>query len=185
VIHLVFNRPSGHLKIFRDDGSPWDTIDAGGDAWGSTPQAAPYGFYYPIRPGHYVLQAPLRNAPPLEAEGAWKIPVVDIDAGVVTALVNAGRAAAAGPEFAIGHITLPVGNLARDGRTEVLIHGGGSNLRKHGLDPFGAFQKLTKTHGCTRVHNADLARLAAFVQGALDGNTIVYSVVGDPITLPY
>jgi hypothetical protein len=185
MIHFVFNRPSGHLKVFRDDGSVWDTIEAGGDAWGSTPSAAPYGFYYPVRPGHYVLQAPLANVPPIVAEGAWKIPVVDIDAATLRLLVDAGRATAAGTDYAIGEIALPVGNLARDGRTEILIHGGGSNLPKHGLDPFAPFQKLTKTHGCTRVHNADLARLVALVRQSIANNTFVYSIAGDPIKLPY
>lgn len=185
MIHLVFNRPSGHLKVFNEDGSVWDTIDAGGDAWGSTPAAAPYGHFYPIRPGHYMLQQPIANAPPIDAEGAWKIPVVDIDAATANTLIQAGKAALAGTQYDIGGITFPIGNLERDARTEILIHGGGSNLRPRGMDPMDPFQKLCKTHGCTRLHNADLARLARFVQQAIGGNTMVYSVAGDPIVLPY
>ena len=34
MIHLVFNRPSGKLKVYKADKSLWGELDAGGDTWG-------------------------------------------------------------------------------------------------------------------------------------------------------
>jgi hypothetical protein len=186
MIHLVFNRPTGKLKVFEPNGSLWDVIDAAGDAWGDGVAGhAPYGHDYPIPPGHYALQSPQSIAPPLVSEGAWQIPVTDISTATLANLVNAHRASEAGTQVLIAGIALPIGELGQHGRDGVMLHGGGSNLANLDppQDPLAPFQQLCKTHGCTRLHNADLARLVAFLQPLMSGNTAVYTVVGEPLKL--
>jgi hypothetical protein len=186
MIHLVFNRPTGKMKIFERDGSLWDIIDAGGDAWGDGVLAdAPYGHDYPIPPGHYALQQPQPIAPALASEGAWQIPVTDLSTQALTKLVAAHIASESGTDVTIGGVSLPIGGLARHGRDGVMLHGGGSNLANLNppQNPLEPFQPLCKTFGCTRLHNADLGRLAMFLQPLVNDNTVVYSVIGDPIKL--
>jgi hypothetical protein len=84
-----------------------------------------------------------------------------------------------GPNLVIGGISQPLGQLAKFARSAIMIHGGGSD----DPDPLEDYQPLCKTEGCTRLHNADLARVVAFLSPLADGNTIVYTIVGAPLPL--
>lgn len=180
MIHLVFNRPTGKLKIFKSDGSLWDVLDAGGDAWGDgDPADGPYGHLWPCPPGHYVLDAPESLSPPTAAEGSWQIPVVDMPGAVAERLVAAGHAVRDGGSLVMGGISQPLGQLEKFSRSAIMVHGGGSN----DPDPLADYQPLCKTNGCTRVHNADLKRVVAFLAPLFDGNTVVYTIVGVPLPL--
>jgi hypothetical protein len=66
-----------------------------------------------------------------------------------------------------------------------MLHGGGSNLAMLSppQDPLAPMQALCKTYGCTRMHNGDLVDLMTYLGPRFHGNTIVYSVVGDPLKL--
>ncbi|HEX3549623.1 MAG TPA: L,D-transpeptidase family protein [Candidatus Elarobacter sp.] len=182
MVHLVFNRPTGKLKIYAADGSLWDVIDAGGDAWGDPN----YGSNGPMPPGHYVLGAPQRFAP-IVSEGAGQIPVADIDAAATSALVNGGKASVVDGGLTIGGIIAQTGQLAAFSRSAIMLHGGGSNLATLDppQDPLAPYQQLCKTEGCTRLHNADAARLADFLDANAAGNTVVYTALGRPLTLPF
>jgi hypothetical protein len=192
MVHLIFNRPSGNLKVYEPDKSLWDTLAAGGDAVGSDPAQAPWGLYYPCPPGHYVLSAGIRNVPDAAnpdlviEEGPYRIPVSDMDAATLATLTAAGDASGAGSAVQIGGITLPIGGIAANGRDGILLHGGGTYL--HGLTPpedQAPFQPLCKTEGCTRLHNADLIRLVGYLAPLFAGNTVVYSIFGNPLPLPH
>src|ERR1700680_339499 len=104
MIHLVFNRPTGKMKIYDGDGSVWDMIDAGGDAWGAAPNNQ-WGHDAPMPPGHYKIGAPQGINPSSRAEGDAQIPVLDLDEKTLQALVTAGRASENGTEVTIGGIT--------------------------------------------------------------------------------
>ncbi len=194
MIHVIFNRPGGTLKIFQDDGSLWATIDAGGDAWGNygvsddaTPPSPPYGHACWLPQGHYVLGPPETLAPPIASEGPAQIPVLDISTATMEELLQAGKASASPTGYVIGGIHLPAGQLARYGnRRGLLLHGGGSNLAKlkPPQDPLANDQALCRTFGCTRLHNGDLNDLVAFLRPLLNGNTVIFSAVGDPKPLP-
>ncbi len=133
----------------------------------------------PSPPGHYLLAAPQSIAPPSAAEGAWQIPVGDLPSATASALINAGDATQAGPNLVIGGISQPLGQLAALGRGGIMIHGGGSN----DPDPLADYQPLCKTEGCTRLHNADLARVVAYLSPLYGGNTVVYTIAGAPLPL--
>lgn len=178
MIHLVFNRPSGHLKIYDSDSTLWDTIEAAGDAWGSGSDL-PYGHDCPMPPGHYRLQNCEPIAPPIRSEGGGQIAVTDLDPVTLTELTNAGHVIMSGEGCTIGGILAPLGGMAKYARAAIMIHGGGSNAP----DPFAPFQVLCKTEGCTRVHNADLTRLMRFFSDRASSNTFIYTAVGDPIHL--
>jgi len=178
LIHLIFNRPTGRMKIYDADGHLWDMIDAGGDAWGAAPENQ-WGHDAPMPPGHYKLGAPQSIAPPSNAEGDTQIPVLDLDQVTLSALVTAGRASESGLEVTIGGITAPIGGMTQFSRDGIMIHGGGSNDPQ----PLESFQPLCKTEGCTRVHNADLDRLTAFVNERMNGNIVIYTAIGSPLTL--
>ena len=181
MIHIVFNRPAGKLKVFGP-GAALPDFDAGGDAVTDGITAdGPYGHLWPTPPGHYVLKAPEALTPRLVAEGAWQIPVDDISDATVTLLVAAGDAERSATGAVIGGIDLPLGQLARFGRSAILIHGGGSALGNPAC--FAGSQPLCKTEGCTRMHNADLAALVAYLQPRVAGNTVVYSIFGSPLVL--
>ena len=184
MIHIVFERPLERLKVFLNDGSLWDSIEASGDAWGDG-TSGPYGHDYPIAPGHYCVTAVDPIDPAIVSEGAGQIEVHDIGPATLSLLEGAGKAISAGSNVDIGGIGLPVGGLARYSREGIMIHGGGSNLVEHGLNPLAPDQPLCKTEGCTRVHNADLARLMTLLNEEMSDNTVVYSVIGDPTPLPY
>jgi hypothetical protein len=180
MVHLVFNRPTGKLKIFGADKSLWDVLDAGGDTWGDGNVAdGPYGHQWPCPPGHYVLEPAQSIAPASAAEGAWQIPVADMPSAVATRLVGAHDAMQDGANVEIGGMSLPLGQLAKYGRSAIMIHGGGSN----DPDPLADYQPLCKTEGCTRMHNADLKRVVAYLSPLFGGNTIVYTIVGAPLPL--
>lgn len=180
MIHLIFNRPTGKMKVFEPDRSLWDVIDGGGDAWGDGVDAdRPYGYKWPCPPGHYILDVPQSITPPIPSEGSWQIPVLDMPSSDVTTLLAAHDASQQGSNLSVGGVALPLGQLAYYGRSAIMIHGGGSNLQ----NPYADYQELCKTEGCTRLHNADLARLARYLLANADGNTVVYSIVGDPLPL--
>lgn len=180
MIHLVFNRPSGKLKVYKADKSLWGELDAGGDTWGDgNPADGPYGHLWPCPPGHYLLEAPQVIAPPSAAEGAWQMPVVDLPSATIARLVQAHDATQSGPDLTVGGLTQPVGQLAKYGRSAIMIHGGGSN----DPDPLADYQPLCKTDGCTRLHNADLKRLVAFLSPLFADNTVVYTIAGAPLPL--
>ncbi len=180
MIHLVFDRPTGKLKLFKPDRSLWGTLDAGGDAWGDgTIADGPYGHLWPCPPGHYVLEAPQSIAPPSAAEGAWQMPVADMPSAVADRLVEAHDAARDGSSLTIGGISQPIGQLAKYARSAIMIHGGGSN----DPDPLADYQPLCKTDGCTRLHNADLERVVTFLSPLFGDNTVVYTIAGTPLPL--
>jgi len=169
------------MKVFADDGSLWDSFDAGGDAWGDPN----YGFEGPMPPGHFILGASQRFAP-IASEGIGQIPVSDMNDVTRAALIKDGKATAGTASIVtIGQLSLPTGQLSAFNRSAVMLHGGGSNLA--GLNPpqnpLAPFQQLCKTEGCTRLHNADWARLADFIDGHIGVNTVVYSAVGHPLSL--
>jgi hypothetical protein len=184
MIHLVFNRPTGKLKTFTPEGSLRSTIDATGDAWGDGAHA-PYGHNYPIPPGHYRITSHERFPSPIVSEGPGQIYVADIDDATLATLVGAKKASMAGQQVTIGGVSLAIGNLAKYGRSEIMLHGGGSNLAQlsPAEDPLAPMQALCKTHGCTRLHNGDLLDLMLYLGPLYTGHTVVYSVVGDPLKL--
>lgn len=189
MIHLVFSRQSRQLKVFSSDGSLWKSFEASGAATGPDQSGdrddPPYGFKYPIEPGHYVLEAPEPVPDDDDArrsQGRWHFPIDDLTDNVVEVLVNAHRAKRVGDKLEIGGALLKTGGLERWGRSEILIHGGGWNLgSRHSQDPH---QTLCRTHGCTRMHNDDLETLVMFLRPKMpplsDGNTVVFSALGDP-----
>ncbi len=186
MIHILFDRPTQALKVFGADKALWNQFDASGDAWGDG-MSAPYGFDYPIPPGHYMLMCSQSISPPLASEGAAQVPVVDIDLLTATELIAAGDAVLTSTALAIGTASLPTGGLQSCKRSGIMIHGGGSNLTKMSPpeDPFAPKQRLCKTHGCTRMHNADLGNLIAYLTPLFSANHVVFSVLGDPAPLPF
>ncbi len=180
MVHLVFNRPTGKLKVFGADGSLWGTLDAGGDSvTDGNPADGPYGHLWPCPPGHYVLSPPQRNDPAIVSEGAWQIPVNDMSHTAAQNILNAHHATQDGPNLLISGVSLPLGQLAQYGRAAIMLHGGGSALP----DPFADYQTLCRTEGCTRLHNADLQRLVTYLSPLYNGNTVVYTIVGAPLPL--
>lgn len=180
MLELIFNRPTNHLKVNQSgEQSPLFVFEASGDAWGNGGPNAPYGHDCSIAPGHYVLTRVEHIDPPIASEGAGQIYVSDVDAATVAALVRAGKAEQQDDgQATIAGITLPIGNLARYGRSEVMLHGGGSNLGVPAC--FADFQELCKTFGCTRLHNANLKTLMGLVSEALqNGQHVLFIVVGD------
>jgi hypothetical protein len=193
MIHFVHTRPTNMLKIFGPGSGQLQTFQAGSDAWGNygssedgQPPQPPWGHSCRIPPGHYVLQNAVTFVTPIPKEGAGQIEILDIDDATLATLTNAGKAEKSTqngtPSAIIGEINLPLGQFARFGhRDGLMIHAGGTNLGAHFDDPN---QRLLRTYGCVRVHNANLPRLIAFVQQNAGDQTIVYSACGDPAPLP-
>ena len=186
MIHLLFDRPTGRLKVYDALGVLWLTFVAGGDAWGNygisdddTPPSPPYGHACWCPPGHYRLDLVQYFDPPIASEGFGQIPVLDLDVDTLALLQNSGRATVSGTTADIGGITLPFGQLAKQGRSAIMIHCGGSNAP----DPFADDQGLYRTFGCTRMLNEDWKTLAAWLVPQYQDNTIIYSIVGDPLPL--
>jgi len=193
MIHCVFDRPNGMLKVFAPTGGAVrGEFAATGDAWGRTsnPDDGPHGHFWPIPTGHYVLAQweswGTRGA--VTSEGYGQIYLFDLDDATKQKLVDAGLCKVQGDYLVIGGIALPRGGLAAWGRSEIMVHGGGSNLGDPGC--YAPMQQLCSTDGCTRVHNADWPKLVndlagtslSFPPAAASGTlpeTVVYSVVGD------
>lgn len=193
MIHFIHNRPTNTLKVFGPGAGQPQTFEAGSDAWGnygrsedSLPPQPPWGHSCRIPPGHYVLDNPQVFSTPISGEGAGQISILDISPQVIANLVDASLATktnTGGTAGAvIGGIDLPLNQLMAWGnRQGLLIHGGGTNLGSHFND---ANQRLLRTYGCVRVHNADLTTLIGFVKQNLANETIVYTAYGDPAPLP-
>jgi hypothetical protein len=185
MIHLIFGRPAAWLKVYTALGALYATYDAGGDAWGNYGVSdnggplPPYGYDCWCPPGHFKLDVPQFFDLPVASEGYGQIPVLDIDADTLAKLSASGHAVVNGLNVDIGGTALLVGQLARYRRSAIMIHGGGSN------DPYPLAddQPLCRTYGCTRMHNADWKALAAWLQPQYDGNTVIFSIIGDPVAL--
>lgn len=178
MIHIVFNRPTGAFKVFEDALLRFQ-FQASGDAWGDG-VSGPYGHDYPIAPGHYALTRVERLNPALASEGPGQIYVADLNDAAIAALINFGKAQACNDKLSVGAIVLPTGQLAHFNRSEVMLHGGGTNLGVPAC--FADYQELCKTFGCTRLHNADLRKLMDYLEPILSSGSqhVVYSVIGDP-----
>jgi len=193
VIHFVHNRPTNQLKVSGPGNGQLQTFDAGSDAWGnygvsedSQPAQPPWGHSCRIPPGHYVLADPLTFTTPISGEGSGQISILDMTDATLATLIAAGLATSSNTGgvagAVIGQIDLPLRQLyAYGNRQGLLIHGGGSNLGSHFND---ANQRLLRTYGCVRVHNASLVTLLTFVKQNLGNETIVYTAYGDPAPLP-
>jgi hypothetical protein len=187
MIHLVFDRPEQRLKLFTHGIAPaHHVIAASGAAWGNIPGnggSPPYGHDCCIAPGHYKLTRVERFDPPVPSEGAGQVYVEDLAGADYFAMAKAGKVKGGAGGWAIGGITLAVGELAKYGRAEVMIHGGGSNLGVPAC--YAPRQPLLRTFGCTRVHNADLTMLMDYLEPILaSGNQLViFSCVGDPASV--
>ncbi|MGA8574172.1 MAG: hypothetical protein WB609_00595 [Candidatus Cybelea sp.] len=191
MIHCVFDRPGGLVKVFAPSGGGLrSSFAATGDAWGrsSNPNDGPHGHFWPVATGHYMLTQweSWGMAGRVASEGYGQIYVADLDDATKQRLMEAGLCTVQGDYLVIGGIALPRGGLAAWGRSEIMIHGGGSNAP----DPFAAIQPLCSTDGCTRVRNQDWPVLVndlagttlSFPPAAGSGSfpeTVVYSVVGD------
>jgi hypothetical protein len=188
VIHCVFDRPSGVLKTFAPSGTI--QMQATGDAWGrsSNPNDGPHGHFWPIPAGHYRLTQweSWGTSGAVSSEGYGQIYVEDLDDATKQKLINAHLCTVQGETLVIGAIALPRGGLAANGRSEIMIHGGGSNAPQ----PLAPTQPLCATDGCTRVHNKDWPTLVnaltgthlSFPPAAASGTfpeIVVYTVVGN------
>jgi len=175
VIHVVFDRPNATILAYDSFGSLYGGWPAGGDAWGGPG----YGVDGVMPPGHYKLEPPQFFNPPINSEGYGQIQVMDLDVDTLSAISKAGRAVVNGTSADIGGITLPLGQLAAYNRSEIMIHCGGSNSP----NPLADDQGLYKTEGCTRMLNKDWKTLANWLAPQYDGNHVIYSAIGDPVTL--
>jgi len=182
MIHLVFNRPDAILKVYDSLGQLYAEYTAQGDAWGNHDGDGgppPYGTNCWCPPGHYRLDSPQFFDPPIISEGYGQIPVQDVDVDTLSELVSSGRATANGSSADIGGVDLPISQLAKYGRSAIMIHGGGSNA-PHPLDDQ---QQLCRTEGCTRLFNGEWKVLAHWLDPQYNGNHVIFSVLGDPQTL--
>jgi hypothetical protein len=177
MLHIVFDRPTGKLKVGTA------VFDASGSAWGDGGANAPYGFECQIAPGHYKLTIVQYIDPAIPSEGAAQIYVEDLTEADVAELVAAGDAKLAEYEaVTINGETLAIGNLAKYGRSEIMIHGGGSNLGVPAC--YALNQPLCRTYGCTRTHNGDLASLCEKLAPLVGSEHVIFTVVGDSPALP-
>jgi hypothetical protein len=182
MIHVVADRPNQKIKLY-DVAGLIATYTGNGDAWGNhpgNPGDPPYGLDCWCPPGHYLLQAPQFFPTPIPSEGFGQIPVVDIDDATLRTLISGAKAKLnANGTYTIGGIDLSINQLSRYNRSAIMLHGGGSNA----VDPYADYQTQCATEGCERMYNAEWKKLAGFLAANQAGNTIVYSVVGDPVTL--
>jgi hypothetical protein len=95
MIHCVFDRPGGMLKVFAaSGGTVKSNFAATGDAWGRTsnPNDGPHGHFWPIATGHYVLtqwESWGMNGR-VASEGCGQIYVADLDDATKQRLINDG-----------------------------------------------------------------------------------------------
>ena len=185
MIHVVFERRLERLAVFGPDGRLWHAIPAVGDAPRHGTRA-PYGPGFPIAPGHYRLVGRVEHDPATPEDGPGIIPVDDLDTTLLQRLVESGRARMRGGGVEIARLPGAVGGLAQYGRTGVVIRGGGPSLA-HGTppeDPLAPFQRLTRSDGGVRAHNADLARIIMILGPEFDRQkTVVFTVLGEPALL--
>lgn len=183
-MHLIFNRPENKLKVFVS-GIQRYVFEANGSAWGDGGPNAPYGHDCQISPGHYKLTQVERIDPPIASEGAGQIYVADLTGQDYFRLAPSGKVkTVSATVWNIGGLALPVGMLAKYDRSEVMLHGGGSNLGEPAC--FEPMQPLCRTYGCTRLHNADLATLMDLLKPifAAQNQYVILSVAGDSPELP-
>jgi hypothetical protein len=177
VIVTAFDRPTGKLKVSEFGFA----FDASGSAWGDGNGPA-YGTDCQIAPGHYKLTRVEYFPEPIPSEGAAQIYVEDLTEADVAELVAAGDAKLGEYEaVTINGETLPIGNLAKYARSEIMIHGGGSNLGVPAC--YALNQPLCRTYGCTRVHNGDLSSLCEKLAPLVGSEHVIFTVVGDSPTL--
>lgn len=183
MIHIIFNRPSSEMKVFAG-GVMRYKFEANGSAWGDGGPNHPYGYQCQIAPGHYKLTHVERINPPIPSEGAGQIFVADLTTRDISQLAIAKRAKWIGADVTIGGSVLPIGGIGKYNRTEIMLHGGGSNLGEPAC--FEPHQLLCRTFGCTRLHNADLAALMDMLEPvfAAGNEHVIYSVIGDSPELP-
>lgn len=179
MIHLAFDRPSQMIKRFDTAGAIAATYRGEGDAWGYSPEN-PYGHDGWCPPGHFILGAPQRFQPAVASEGFGQIPVSDITLDIAKTLVDAGKAQWSGLNLVIGGIAARIGRLSAYGRGGIMLHGGGSNA----IEPFADYQQLCKTYGCPRMFNIEWRSLADFLEHFSAGQTVVLTIIGDPVRLP-
>jgi len=181
LIHVVFERRLGRLAVFGPDGRLWHAVEATGDAARNGPRP-PYGPGFPIPPGHYRLIDQSEYDPATPADGPGIIYVDDLDTATIQQLVNAGRGRMRGAEIEIARLPGAVGGLARFGRSAIAIRGGGPSLAPP-EDPLAPYQRLTRGDGGVRVANADLARIMQILAPLFGTETVVFTVLGDPVRL--
>lgn len=179
MIHIVFDRAAQHIKLFDPNGGLAGSYRGEGDAWGYTPEN-PYGHDGWCPQGHYVLGPTNRFPQPIASEGWGQIPVSDIGMSLAEQLVDAGKAQWSGLNLIVGGIAARIGRLSYYGRSGIMIHAGGSNA----VEPFADYQQLCRTFGCTRMYNVEWKDLAAYLDAHRGGNTVAFTIVGDPARLP-
>ena len=181
MLHLVYSRPESTLKVYDAMGALYKTYTAAGDAWGnhgvppSGPQP-PYGYDCWCPPGHFRLGVPEFFNPAIVSEGFGQIPVMDLDADLLATLASSGRAIVNGKTANIGGIIAEISQLSRFGRSEIMIHCGGSNAP----DPTADYQELCRTYGCTRMFNIEWREMAHWLEPQMESNAVIYTIIGDP-----
>ena len=178
-IHLAFVRPNELLTVTTPDGRLWKSFRAQGDAVGYTTER-PYGHNAWMPEGHYVLGDIVRFEQPTSDEGFGTIRIGDMTHDAADVLSQAKRVRWSGALLIVNGIAARIGQLSAHGRSNLKLHGGGSNAP----EPLHDFQLLCKAKGSTRMHNADYKELVTFLTPLRASNTLVFSAVGDPVALP-
>lgn len=180
LVHIIFNRDNSLLKVF-DLTTLRAEYEASGDAWGLVPGndgEPPYGHNCPVAPGHYKLTRVQWFNPPIVSEGPAQIFVADLDQRDVTYLIANDKALEIGDNLSVCGLVGPIGGLAKYGRSQILIHGGGTRLGPHALDP--RQPELCKTFGCTRMFNEDLVRLGTYLDPQIkSARIVILTIVGN------
>lgn len=179
MLRLYFDRPTQQIQCFDAGGKLVKVFTGEGDAWGHSDEA-PYGHDGWTPPGHYMLGAVDTFGTPEAAEGFGQIPVLDLTEAAIQQLVAAGKAQhEEDGRLTIVGVTAWTGQMAAFDRGAIMIHCGGSNAP----DPYADRQQLCKTEGCTRMYNIEWRELALWINAQRNGNTVIFTVVGDPVPL--